>query len=125
MIHTRQKGPSLIRANTSDKLTIIRYRSHGTFIFTPIDLEASREAQREVLYRDRAFSVKKPAYFRTDLKINFRVNQKKLTHEWSLDIQNLFNTQNIFHRTYNPLSRQIVESYQLGFLPIPQYRLTF
>ena len=95
----------------------------GQYI-TPIDLEASRAAQREVLHHE-AFSEKKPAYFRTDLKINFRVNQKKLTHEWGLDIQNLFNTQNIFRQTYNPISRQIVESYQLGTLPIPQYRLTF
>lgn len=96
----------------------------GQYI-TPIDLEASREAQREVLQRDMAFSVKNPAYFRTDLKINFRINQRKLTHEWGLDIQNLFNTQNIFRQIYNPLSKQIVESYQLGILPIPQYRLTF
>lgn len=92
---------------------------------TPIDLEASREAGREVLDMDGAFALKNPAYFRTDLKINFRLNQRKLTHEWGLDIQNVFNTRNIFRQTYNPLSGQIAKSYQLGILPIPQYRLTF
>lgn len=92
---------------------------------TPIDLEASIMANKAVYHEDRAFSVKNPAYFRTDLKINFRLNRKKLTHEWSLDIQNLFNTRNIFRQTYNPMSQQIVKSYQLGIFPVPQYRITF
>lgn len=92
---------------------------------TPIDLEASREANQAVYQEDKAFSVKNPAYFRTDFKLNFRLNRKKLTHEWSLDIQNLFNTQNLFRQAYNSLSKQIVESYQMGIFPIPQYRITF
>jgi len=96
----------------------------GQFI-TPIDLAASRAANEAVFQNNLAYSVKNPTYFRTDMKINYRVNKKGLTHEWSLDIQNVFNNQNIFRQTYNPITEQIVESYQLGIFPIPQYRLTF
>ena len=96
----------------------------GQFI-TPIDLVASRAANEAVFQNNLAYSVKNPAYFRADMKINYRVNKKGLTHEWSLDIQNVFNNKNIFRQTYNPITEQIVESYQLGIFPIPQYRLTF
>lgn len=96
----------------------------GQYI-TPIDLDASILANEAVYQDDRRHSVKNPAYFRTDLKINFKINTKKLTHEWALDIQNLFNTQNMFRQTYNPITQQIVNSYQLGIFPIPQYRVTF
>lgn len=92
---------------------------------TPIDLEASRQAKEMVFDHENAYTVKNPDYFRTDFKISFRMNSKKLTHEWALDIQNVFNTQNLFRRTYNPETEQIVDNYQLGIFPIPQYRLTF
>ncbi|MGJ3235822.1 TonB-dependent receptor [Marivirga sp.] len=92
---------------------------------TPIDLQASRQAKEMVLDHENAYSEKNPDYFRTDLKLSFRMNSKKLTHEWALDIQNVFNTQNLFRRTYNPVTEQIVDNYQLGIYPIPQYRLTF
>lgn len=96
----------------------------GQYI-TPINLAASQAANEAIFQESLAYSVKNPAYFRTDLKINYRVNKKGLTHEWALDIQNVFNNQNLFRQTYNPMTQQIVESYQLGFFPIPQYRLTF
>jgi hypothetical protein len=92
---------------------------------TPIDLERSILENEAVYQEDKAYSIKNPNYFRSDLKINYRVNKKNLTHEWSLDIQNLTNRQNLFRQTYNPISETIVNSYQLGIFPIPQYRLTF
>jgi len=96
----------------------------GQYI-TPIDLERSIMENQAVYQENRAFSVKNPDYFRSDLKINYRVNKKNLTHEWSLDIQNLTNHQNLFRQTYNPITESVVNSYQLGIFPIPQYRLTF
>ena len=92
---------------------------------TPIDLAASQSANETMFQKSLAYSEKNPAYFRTDIKINYRVNKKRLTQEWALDIQNVFNNQNLFRQTYNPMTQQIVNSYQLGFFPIPQYRLTF
>ncbi|MFO7822423.1 MAG: carboxypeptidase-like regulatory domain-containing protein [Cyclobacterium sp.] len=96
----------------------------GQYI-TPIDLERSIMENQAVYQENRAFSVKNPDYFRSDLKINYRVNKKNLTHEWSLDIQNLTNHQNLFRQTFNPITESVVNSYQLGIFPIPQYRLTF
>jgi hypothetical protein len=96
----------------------------GQYI-TPIDLERSILKNQAVFQEELAYSVKNPDYFRSDLKLNYLVNKKNLTHEWSLDIQNLTNHQNLFRQTYHPISQSIVGSYQLGIFPIPQYRLTF
>jgi len=52
-------------------------------------------------------------------------NPQDAANEWALDIQNVFNNQNLFRQTFNPITQQIVRNYQLGFFPIPQYRLTF
>lgn len=96
----------------------------GTY-YTPIDLAKSRAEMRTVFQEEAAYSLKNSPYFRTDLKIGFRLNRKKVTQEFVLDIQNLFNTQNIFNRSYDPLQDKIVRNNQLGLFPIPQYRLIF
>ena len=72
-----------------------------------------------------------PDYFRADAKIGYRLNAQNVTHEFALDLVNIFNTQNILSLTYSselaarnntfPFYKQ----YQLGFLPIFYYRLDF
>ncbi len=87
--------------------------------------------QRELVYLDSAFnSLQFRPYFRFDLRVNYRINTKKLTHEIALDLVNLFNTKNILGLTYspnplNPNSNPIRENYQLGFLPLFYYRVDF
>lgn len=92
---------------------------------TPIDEQASRATGREVLRNDLAFSRQLPSYFRTDLKLSYRVNMTHLTQEFSFDLQNLFNTYNVFSEKYNPATGRYTTEYQIGFFPIPQYRLFF
>ncbi|MBO2009221.1 TonB-dependent receptor [Hymenobacter negativus] len=96
----------------------------GRFI-TPINLQAS-EARRSAVYEyDRAFSVQQPSYFRADVKMGYKINRARLTHEIALDLQNVAGTQNVFLQAYNPRTNAIGTAYQQGFLPVPFYRLTF
>lgn len=92
---------------------------------TPVDEQASRATGTEVLRNDLAFSRQLPSYFRTDLKLSYRVNMAHLTQEFSFDIQNLLNTYNVFSERYNPSTGRYTTEYQIGFFPIPQYRLFF
>ncbi len=106
--------------NIDWKLTVA-----GGRYYTPIDFEASEAAGKEILKEHLAYSEQLSDYFRTDIKISYRVNKKKVTHEFSLDIQNLTNAQNEFLRSYNPRTNAVDTEYQIGFFPIPQYRIIF
>jgi hypothetical protein len=92
---------------------------------TPINLEASGAAGRAMFDYDRAFSQQQPDYFRADVKLGYKINRARLTHEIAFDLQNITNNENIFQRAYNPRTNRIGTSYQQGFLPVPFYRLTF
>jgi len=96
----------------------------GRFI-TPINLEQSAAQGQAVNEYDRAFSKRQTPYFRTDLKIGYKINRARMTHEIAFDLQNLTNNQNILQQAYNPRTNRIGTAYQQGFLPVPFYRLTF
>lgn len=71
-----------------------------------------------------------PNYFRADLKVNYRINAKKVSHDIGLDLVNVTGRQNILKLTYapdpsDPTANAILEEYQLGFLPIFYYRIDF
>ncbi len=103
----------------------IKMTSAGGRAYTPIDLASSKLAGGEVLFDNQAFSKNYDSYFRTDLKISYRISKKKFTHEWAIDIQNITNRENIFSESYNRRTQQITRQNQLGIFPIPQYRILF
>ncbi len=107
--------------------------SAGGRRYTPIDLEASRADRTTRLDESLAFSEQYPAYFRADLKTTFRLNGKKILQEWSVDIQNITNRQNVFNQFYSPAAdldgdpntEAIQTNYQIGLFPVIQYRILF
>ncbi|MGD1845857.1 MAG: carboxypeptidase regulatory-like domain-containing protein [Salibacteraceae bacterium] len=92
---------------------------------TPIDLEASAAAGEAVEIDADAFSEQQDDYFRTDAKVTYRVNRSKVSHEFFINVDNVFNTQNVFAQTYSPRTNQIENIYQLGMFPTFQYKILF
>ncbi|RTQ53735.1 TonB-dependent receptor [Hymenobacter gummosus] len=92
---------------------------------TPVDEARSRLLGEQVFIESRAFSRQLPNYFRTDLKFSYRRNGNRITQEYSLDLQNVLNTHNVFLERFNPRTGRYTIDYQIGFFPIPQYRLLF
>ncbi len=92
---------------------------------TPINIEASQQKGYEIRNEQLAYSEQLPGYFRTDIRIGFRRNKKKITEEYGLDFQNLTNQKNIFSRSYNNLSKKIENNYQVGIFPMLLYRINF
>ena len=89
------------------------------------------EKFHELIYKDSLFNTRqfKP-YFRLDLKVNYTLNTKKLTHEIGIDLVNILNTKNILSLAYapnlfDPSKEPIAERYQLGFLPLVYYKIEF
>lgn len=93
--------------------------------YTPIDAEQSLAAQKNIYFQDRAFSEKFPDYFRTDLKLAYKMNSRKVTIEWSIEITNIFNQKNVYSQTFNRQTGETYFTYQLGRMIIPQYRIIF
>lgn len=92
---------------------------------------AATNAANEIIFSDSLFNERQfRDYFRADLKINWKLNTAKVTHEIGLDLVNLFNTRNLLSLAYapnlaNPSAEPIAEKTQLGFLPIFYYRIDF
>ena len=92
---------------------------------TPIDFEKSAANDQTELYFDRRYSIRQPDYSRMDLRVAYSINRKSTTSTISLDIQNVTNRQNIFGQYYDRDEDEVVYSYQLGLLPVLNYRLEF
>lgn len=98
--------------------------------YTPIDTVASALENEETfddsLRNTQQFST---AYFRLDVRIVWKYNAKKVTHEVGIDLINLTGQQNILGLTYSPSSipgkSPVQEQYQLGFLPLFYYQIDF
>lgn len=93
--------------------------------YTPIDVEQSKIEHRPVYYEDQVYESQFPDYFRTDIKVFFKINTKKYNYEMAIDVQNIFNTQNIYSQNFNTSSGEIYNTYQLGVMVIPYFRIEF
>jgi len=93
--------------------------------YTPIDTEASREEGYTVRSYEKAFTERRPDYMRADVKIGFRRNKKKTTRIWEVDIQNVSSSRNVTGDYWDTKSEKIITYYQLGILPVINYRIEF
>lgn len=103
----------------------IKFTTAGGKYLTPIDEEASAFTGSEVHNDALAYSEQQNPYLRLDAKVYFRENYKRLSMEFSLDLQNLTNHQNTFTQHYDPYKNIVVTEYQQGFFPVPTFKMTF
>jgi hypothetical protein len=102
----------------------------GGLRYTPVDTAASRVAGEVVELDSLRNTNQFRDYFRLDLKLGVKINAKKITHEFAVDLVNLLNTKNILKLTYfydpsHPNDNPVKETYQLGFLPLFYYKVDF
>lgn len=104
----------------------LRLTSMGGKYTSPLDLAAS-EAQLFTVYDEinAPYTIRQSPYFRTDLKLGYRRNNKRSTLEGGIDFRNLTNYKNVYMQTYNRRTNSIVTQYQQGLLVVPYFRLTF
>ncbi|RNL93510.1 TonB-dependent receptor [Sinomicrobium pectinilyticum] len=105
----------------------MKFTTAGGRYYTPIDLEGSMAAGREVKFDEIAYSERFSPYLRLDIKVGFQWNSKKgkLSQQFYLDFQNITNRDNIFLQRYNESSATINTLYQRGFFPDILYRIQF
>ncbi|MBU8893818.1 MAG: carboxypeptidase-like regulatory domain-containing protein [Bacteroidales bacterium] len=91
----------------------------------PYDKEASIENGYEVVIWDNGFTEKASDYFRIDLKLSFTKNKPKYSSEWSIDIINLTNRQNMRREEWDSSIRNFKIEYQNPLIPLLSYRVYF
>jgi hypothetical protein len=93
--------------------------------YTPVDFEASHTSGETKWNDNAAFSKKYNDFFKTDIKFSFRMNGKKVSHEYQFYVENVTNHKNVLYQMYSKTKDQIVNTYQLGFFPMILYRMNF
>lgn len=99
----------------------------GGRFYTPVDLEASKINEIEVLDIDEAFTLQYDPYFRWDIKVGVKLNssKRKFAQGFYFDIQNVTDNENIFRQSYNRNTNQVNDVYQIGFFPNFMYKVEF
>jgi len=103
----------------------IKFTTAGGRRYTPIDIASSLSSGKIQYSTEDAFSRQYPAYVRADVRFTYRVNKKRTTIEYSLDIQNITNHKNIFIQNFDARTGTVNNQYQLGIFPVPQFRMLF
>jgi hypothetical protein len=93
--------------------------------YTPIDLEKSIAAGKEVRDESRAYAMRAADYKRFDISVKIRTDKGKTAREWKLDVQNVTNSSNVSNVYYDAYTQSVVEDTQLGLLPVMSYKIIF
>ena len=107
-----------------------KFTTAGGRWYGPEDLQASQRLMEVVVLDEFKNTKQFSPYYRFDLRLTYQVNLNKVTHEFSMDLINVFNTRNILKKTYVADAElinkgRVVNEYQLGFLPFFYYRVEF
>jgi hypothetical protein len=103
------------------KFTYLGGRWYG-----PVDNAASAAAAEVIFVDSTQNTLQFRPYYRADLKILYRWNRPKVTHEFAIDLINFLSVKNILKLSYAPgnaSGNPVREEYQLGFLPIFYYKI--
>ncbi len=93
--------------------------------YTPIDLQSSIAADETVYHLDKINESKLDDIFILNFALIYRINKKKTTHEFKLDIQNVTNNQATVGYYYNDEDQKIESFAQLSILPNIMYVIKF
>lgn len=92
---------------------------------SPIDLNSSIQSGETVFVPKQYFTRQVPAYFRTDLGVYYKINNKRVTHSIQLEVQNVTNRQNFYYSYFDRDAGAVKTVNQLGILPNLSYRIDF
>ncbi len=93
--------------------------------YTPYDTTLSKLHEDPVVQDAERNKLQFKPYFRFDIKLNYRCNTKRYTHEVGIDLVNVAQYKNTLRIQYVSPQEPAREVYQLGFLPLFYYRLDF
>jgi hypothetical protein len=94
--------------------------------YVPLTVLGSGTSSDDFVYDyTLAYTKKLPDYFRMDMNINMKINYKRFSVEWFVEVNNITNHQNIWQKYYNADRNKEEYIYQYGLMPIGGCRVYF
>lgn len=136
LLHTKYNGSYASNGVIGKEFKIGKARQHtfsissryilaGGMRHLPVDEEASMANGYPVTYWDDGFTEKASDYFRIDLLLKVRRNKPKYSAEWSLDLLNVLNRQNMLTQYWDVHINDYKTEHQNPLLPFISYRIQF
>lgn len=89
-------------------------------------LEGASVISKTTVYDySKPLTQKNPDYFRPDLRVYFKKSKDKFSRTVSIDIQNFTGQKNLAYQYFDALLGKITPKYQLGLIPMLNYRIEF
>ena len=86
--------------------------------YTPLDLEASAAAGRDVLDGSRINAARYPDYHSLNVRFDRRFNYQGSNLVWYVSVWNAYNRKNIAAYTWNGMKGKVDTLNQWGMLPV-------
>lgn len=93
--------------------------------YTPVDLEASKAAGYTIYQTEKGYSAKGDPIFFTNIGVTYRIDKKRVTHAFKIDVRNVTNNQARIREWYSDNTESIVYDTQLSLIPNLIYTLKF
>lgn len=93
--------------------------------YTPVDEERTHQEQEIVFDEAKAYSQKFKPSINGDLSISYRINKKKVSHEFSVKILNVGMNTGMHFYEYNEKTSQIKQIDGTGLIPSISYKIYF
>lgn len=116
-VFSKQKNKTI---GLNAKFTVI-----GGNRFTPIDLDASIAANKTVYVAGQDWKGKTDVIFIPNVGVTYRVNKRRVSHSFKIDIQNVSNNQARLDPYFDAYRKKIVWSTQLSLVPNLIYTIKF
>lgn len=92
---------------------------------SPIDINSSIQAKETVLVPKQYFTQQSTPYFRFDIGLYYKINNKKATHTIQLEVQNVTNRENYYYSYFDNDAGAVKTVNQLSIFPNLSYRIDF
>ncbi len=103
----------------------IKFKYDGGRPYTPIDEQASFAVNRAVYATDDFNSARYPYYMRFDVRVDKKFDFSRSSLVAYLELQNVFNRENIYSYYWDDLDRNLETIYQWAFLPVVGISMQF
>jgi hypothetical protein len=97
----------------------------GGEYYIPIDLASSITQSREVLDESKIYTERFPDFLFIDFTMTYKMNYKKFSGTFALQIKNLLNQKPDAGYVYNPYAKTIEKQINLGIVPMISYKIEF
>ncbi len=118
-------GKDFKLANQKSLSINLRYLLRGGNRYTPINLAESIKKNTTINFQSRAFESQYPNFERYDFSLAYRINKLNRTWSFRVDLQNIFNTNNIIEERYDSSIKGLSYRFALPLIPILSAQLEF